>query len=335
MVLSMADDGPVEKRSGLTLTDQDLIVHAERLAEEEKLLEAARLLEKVKDHKLLSTHLKNVRFLAKDCKEAIADLLDSNPEDDGWIYHGENHGKSFDTELFYKVDDHARLTCRMETPIEPSMLVPLLATLNEVELFPEWIPSWRIPRMGVSSSKLLQQIGRANKIVQVTADMPFPYCKREAVLQATAIDEIDHGKYVAVRIHTLDVGGVVPPPEPGVERIDFQGTFLFRASQAHPGKILVSFKMFVDSHIKGVPLSLINFVTKTVIGHMWDMLLQVAQGVRDGVRPKHQKEIAAKSELYAWVEDRIGTMLQNVKVADEPMVEAVVEDYQFVAYLQS
>ena len=49
--------------------------------------------------------------------------------------------------------------------------------------------------------------------------------------------------------------------------------------------------MRVDSKVRYAPVTLINFVTQTVIGSMWSSLLSVAEQVYDGERPDHQAMI--------------------------------------------
>jgi hypothetical protein len=71
--------------------------------------------------------------------------------------------------------------------------------------------------------------------------------------------------------------------------------------------------MFLDAHIANVPMSLINFVTRTVIGHIWAMLLQVAQDIREGRRPQHAQVIADKPDFYRWVETRVQVMLDQLQ----------------------
>jgi hypothetical protein len=73
-------------------------------------------------------------------------------------------------------------------------------------------------------------------------------------------------------------------------------------------------------------MSLINYVTKTLIGGLWGSLLYVAEGVRDGKRPQHREAIEAKADLYRWIEHRSGTMLQKL-MRD-------FGDEEFVSYLQ-
>ena len=75
--------------------------------------------------------------------------------------------------------------------------------------------------------------------------------------------------------------------------------------------------MKVDSKVSYIPLGLINFVTRTVLGTMWSALLSVAEEVRDGKRPLHQEMIDEKQELYDWVNARVGVMIEKMKSSDQ------------------
>jgi len=338
---------------------ESIIAAAEALVTEEQLLAAARLLETLdsKSSLLKESHRDTLKSAAA-FQAAIADLLgqplldqpDSDAaaaptnnnnntktynDNDCWKKQGESHGE-FDTAIYYKVDDAARLTCRIDTPIPSSLLVPLLSVLNEVDLYQHWLPSWNMPSMGVTRCEQLAQDGRANQTLAVNFSLPWPYSARQAVIRAVAVDDIDANGWIAVRMQTMETGGVVPPAEKNGERVDFSGAFLFRAcpannvpllvhqeqQQQQPFKqkhdnsndeplVLVSFQMFCDAHLAGVPMYLVNFVTRTVIGHMWAMLLQVAQDVHVGKRPHHKQLIDDKPEFYQWVEDRVQVMLDQ------------------------
>ena len=62
-------------------------------------------------------------------RHAVNDLL-SSPERDDWKkQHG---GLAGDFTIYYKIEDGAKLTCRVESPIPSNLLVPLLSVLNEV-----------------------------------------------------------------------------------------------------------------------------------------------------------------------------------------------------------
>jgi hypothetical protein len=356
---------PEEEEKEL-LSDTELIAQAEALVAEERLLAAARLLESVEDSsQLLQSHLDILKSAAA-FQEAIEDLLGPPPLTSGdstsnstsdWKKQGESLDTN--TAIYYKVDDEARLTCRIDSPIEASLLIPLLSVLNEVNLFETWLPSWNYPKMGIQRSQQLQQKTRAEQTLQIILNVPWPMATREVVMQAIAVDDIDENGWIAVRMETVETGhgGVVPPPESGVERIDFAGAFLFRAcptdhpmlqqqqqqqqqQEGHqqPSLVLVSFKMFVDAHVAGVPMSLINFVTRTVIGHMWAMLLQVAKDVREGKRPQHAEVIRAKPDFYRWVETRVQVMLEQLQMRTEshPSVSVSLDrqELNFVSYLQ-
>lgn len=335
------------------------IAAAQALAADDRLLAAARLLETVRPS-LLSDQDRDTLNAATDFEEAIQDLL-AEP-DDSWKQQGESHG-AHDTAIYYKVDDSNRLTCRIDTPIPASLLTPLLSVLNEVELYDTWLPSWTRPvAMGVRECRRLEQTGRANQTLSVLCDVPWPYATRQAVMQAVAVDDIDARGWIAVRMQTVETGGVVPPVASGVDRVDFQGAFLFRAcppdhvTLRHSDKsyteplVLVSFQMECDAHISMVPMSLVNFITRTVIGHMWAMLLQVAEQVLAGERPCHAANIASNPAMYQWIDERVQVMLHQlakdakakskdaVTRSSVPQTEPVQQerqDLEFISYLQA
>ena len=327
--------GQTDGRPQDSATVAKLLSMADALVREERLLAAARVLNQVNDASRLKPHHLQLLELAQDCSDSTADLMDDL--DDGWIRQGESHGKH-DTRIAYKIGPNSRLTCRIETPIEQSLLVPLLSVLNEVDLYQDWIPSFNVPRFGIRRSRVLKETGhrQCNKILQVLCDVAWPFNPREALLRATAVDDIDESGFILVRLRTLPIGadGVVPPPARNVTRVDFEGAFLFRSCpKDHPvlkqskkkytePLILVTFKLFCDSKMRGVPMSIVNFVTRTAIGNMWSMLLEVADGVRNKKRPAHEREIASKTDFYAWVASRIDKML------------AKLEYSKFVNYLQ-
>ena len=77
--------------------------------------------------------------------------------------------------------------------------------------------------------------------------------------------------------------------------------------------IHIGMRMTVNSHVTGVPISFINFSTRTVIGTIWAQLLKVATSVRDGGMDLHKKAIGEKAELYDWVKGRMDVMIDKVK----------------------
>ena len=74
-----------------------------------------------------------------------------------------------------------------------------------------------------------------------------------------------------------------------------------------------------------VPKSMINFVTRTALGTVWNMLLKVAEQVRDRSREEHCKMIAQKADFYQWVEGRCNYMLHETKNGHHNSVEGVLD----------
>ena len=322
----------------------------------ERLLRAADELKKLPPSRLTRRH-QEILERAADFETSIADLIEDPNQDTSWKKQGESHGKR-DALIYYKVDSQSRLTCRSETPIEASLLVPILSVLNESALYATWIPSWTMPKIGIDTSEQLEQASRGTQTIRILANVPWPYSKREALIKAVALDEIDERGFVAIRITSdVPVGGIVPPPSPQVERIDFEGAMLLRPcprnhelllKSKHVYReplILVSFKMFADPRMTGIPTTLINFVTRTVIGTIWMMFLQVAQQVKEGERPRHEQAIAEKKDFYDWMAFRISILLEKAAANDVlPPVGGIISEtttseleaqQAFISYLQS
>mmetsp|Transcript_610 Transcript_610/g.957 ORF Transcript_610/g.957 Transcript_610/m.957 type:complete len:366 (-) Transcript_610:163-1260(-) len=343
-----AQDGATNENCFSASVDVDaLLAEATKLAEEEKILAAGRVLSKVKDTQELSESHRKIAEYADDCEKSIADLR-IDPIGGGWKYHGKTAG-SFKEEtkdgvsvkglflpstVYYKVGEKCQLDIRIETPIAESLLIPLLSVLNETELFTEWIPSWKTPRIGFRSVEDLQKRGLASRIIRIVTDTPWPLTARELFLDILAIDDIDQGGFCGIKLRSLkkdhDEPGI-PAPNPEFTPVKFDGIFLFEAcSPNHPSledaqemvdaigesMILLTFKMCTKPNISVIPQDLINFVIKTVLGRVWVKFLTVAQRVKDGDMSKHEDAIQTNREFYDWMEGRIQQMLKDLKSED-------------------
>ena len=360
----------------------DLLREAERLYEDDKLLAAARLLREAKavDAALLTDAHMSIIRVADDCEHFVASLKSpvdggSDGSGDGWTKQGESHG-SHDTAIYYRVDTDSagctNLTARVETTIQPSLLVPLLSVLNETELYATWLPRWERPvRLGVTCSEKLNQSGRASQTILIRTTSPWPMAEREVVLGAVAFDDIDCSGDIAVRLRSMgtdekgsaaEEGIATPPPKRRAVRVVFDGGFLFRRCPPdHPvlsrrgsggndidgskrdgeDMLLASFLMYLDSKVPFLPQTVINFIVRTVIGKMWEKFLLVADDVKEGRRPRHSDAIAAKREcLYNWVDERVDFMLtsrSNPEDTDDgsaAAAEAAAVDEEMLRYLQ-
>mmetsp|Transcript_31492 Transcript_31492/g.76277 ORF Transcript_31492/g.76277 Transcript_31492/m.76277 type:complete len:497 (-) Transcript_31492:69-1559(-) len=363
---------------------EDIIHVVDGHIREERLLEAARLLRQIEQQQqqqnddndddndddgssryVLTDAHRRLLHTADVIERSVQEML-SSPEDDeggeddndeeeagnndgdGWTKQGESHGEH-DFTIYYKVDTSdsgsAKLTCRIESPIPQSLLVPLLSILNESDLYHTWIPSWQRPfRLGIDSSKQLLHDTRGHQIIQVLCNVPWPLSKREALFDVQAVDDIASRGFIIAKMRTvteemakLDLPSTftVPDVTPGTERAEFDGSVLFRACPVdHPcyesarnktrqeedeeeDLVLVQFSMFFDAHMTMVPQSMINFITRSAIGVVWSMLLNVAEQVRDGTRREHCDVIARKADFYEWVVQRVGVLLEMNRQKNE------------------
>jgi hypothetical protein len=148
-------------------------------------------------------------------------------------------------------------------------------------------------------------------------------------IRVAATEDIDEKECIIVKVKTVDRwtdpgrhdGDPVIPAEPdkGVVRIDFSAGFVIRkcpsdhellkdSKRKYNDPLLICVEQQMDAHVGLVPMSLVNFFTRTVLGKMWSTLLDVAEDVRCGKRAEHKEAIAKNRELYDWVEARVQGM---------------------------
>lgn len=318
-----------------TSSDVELLQQAEAKATEECYLETGQLLKQVSDKSLLTDYHKHLLEIAERGAKVKQELFQAFDEG-GWQKQGEIHGHR-DTCIYYKVNDNASLVVRIETPIESSLLNPLLAVFNETDLYASWMPSFKFPRLGVSVSEKMKEFGRGHQVVRVRIAMPFPFDDRECIQHAVAIDSIEGGATqdgedgcIVIAVKSVDEGECVngleiPAPDRHVRRVDFEAGIVVRPCPSdHPALqkshntyegeklLLVQVTQRMDAHVAGVPMSMINFFTRVVLGRMWGSLLQVAEDVRDGKRPAFAAALEEHQELYSWVSGRVDVMLNKI-----------------------
>jgi hypothetical protein len=327
-------------------SDKLLMERANEEFAQERLLAAARLLRQVQESTVLTERHLWILDKAERAEKIVLDLTSSpGPE---WKKQGETHG-TYDTMIYYKVVD-SKLTARLETPIDQSLLIPLLAVFNETELFTTWMPYFTTPfRSGVRKTVKLRQEGRCNQLLLVNTDSPWPISPRDVLIDVVCVDDIDATGAIVVKLdHASDSDKDAPPVEGDAVRCLFDGGILFRkcpkdhasfvkskqhdtSSATTSDMILVCFEFFCDPLISYIPQSIINFVTRTILGAMWSSLLHVAEDVRDGKRPLHAEAIATKrEEVYDFIDQRIQVMLSTMEKEPEFNKEELGEVLAFL-----
>lgn len=315
-----------------THSDDELIRLGEYHHVETRFLAAGRCFEAVVDKtKLSASHLR-VLEMANVTRETIPLLISPNPTECGWTQNGEKHGFR-NTMIYYRVKRPQNIiVSRLETPIECSLLSPLLSVMNESSLYHTWMPHWNFPKIGLSESNLIKELGRGHQIIQVRIDTPYPFANREVYLHPYAVDCIDEVDLNAVfaKIDSYDTGSHyevdVPDVQKGYRRAAFDAALLIRPCPPdHPSLIdskchypdgekllLATMMLEADGRVANVPLSIINFITKNVLGGQWATLLKIAEDVRNGTRVAHREAIHEKQELYGWMEGRLKVMLDKI-----------------------
>lgn len=103
---------------------QEILQQSIHLYENDKLLAASRLLQSID-----SFHYEPIHHHIVQEGRVFEQLFDQrNETHQEWIQQGEQHGR-YNFCMYYKLSKENHLTCRMETPIHPDLLVPLLSVL--------------------------------------------------------------------------------------------------------------------------------------------------------------------------------------------------------------
>ena len=132
------------------LSDEEALKRSKDHLRADQVLVASRLLKQMTQiPEEEAVFQKEVEQKAALLEGVIEDLL-ADPEvleegqdtTDKWIKMGESHDGHRDTVSYYQLSEDLQLKCRLETPIESSLLVPLLSVLIETDLFTTWLPSW-------------------------------------------------------------------------------------------------------------------------------------------------------------------------------------------------
>ena len=323
----LPDDGSMP-----TAMTNDL-TKAVELYEDDKLLEAGRILKTIDQSKLEHKH-ETILLKANKAEELIKDLkssIDGHDKSNGWVVHGVSKGE-FPTLTGHRLESSGKavkLKARCETPIDKSLLSPLISVLNETELYETWLPSWNTPRFKIRKCTKLSQHGRCSQVIIITFDVPWPMASRECVLLGDAFDDIGENGDIGIYMRSLSTGdedGLVPPPDDkSTVRVDFEGGFLFRkCPKDHPAllhntedsehpedsdKLLVTFAATTDPKMKLLPQAFLNFLVKVAFGLAWSILLKLARDVLNGKREDHKNKIQEKRSLYDWIEERINALL--------------------------
>jgi hypothetical protein len=164
-----SDSSPVPVNVAPHLSDAEKIDKARDHLRDDQILAASRLLQCVHEDSIPSQAGKAFQQEVQRKAALIQSVMDDLWTHPGehWKEMGETHSANRDTVMYYQVTEDLQLKCRLETPIESSLLVPLLSVLIETDLYITWLPCWNYPRIGLDKVEKLAQMGRTEQTIQV------------------------------------------------------------------------------------------------------------------------------------------------------------------------
>lgn len=306
----------------------DRLCKAKQLGEECRLLCAASIIEDIDPKYYELEHYNIMRDVGK-IKAVLRDCASSaTSEDDEWTKQVEQHGKH-EFSVYTKMDEASnKFSYRLETPIEASMLIPILSVFNETELFITWFPRYKFPKYQMTKSEKLVQLGRASQIVLLQTENQWPVPRRELLLKAVSCVNLQEDEEsrsdaslntpsrIVVSIQSLDTEndgqhGLKISPSAAGKRVAVDAGLVFEASPEADSEILFTwtFSMTITKKF-ALPLNFFNFLLKFAMPRVWVMLLRVAEEIKDGKRPAHIAAIQRKrGEFYDWMEECVSSLL--------------------------
>lgn len=316
-------------------TDTELLDEFEAAVECEKLVLVGYYLKEMENRGLSLSDAKRQAALQRatnQIEETIETLGQDADKGGNWTKKGLMHGRDRDTMVYHRTNEKGEVTVRCETPIQASLVAPLLSILNETDLYTTWCPKFERPfKLGVRDTGKLKQCSRASQVAYAKVDMPWPLNNREVIAKNTVAEAVDEVGALVVRAKTMETGEeveglVIPPCEPGHDRITMDASLLIRKCPAdHPTLkrhstkknrkrtsadekneddeplLLATFTLFVTPSV--------NAVLKVIAGPLWGALIGFADDVQNGKKgAAHRERIEEKAEFYGWVNETVERM---------------------------
>jgi len=301
----------------MATSEQEL---ASKYISDERIFDAKRELVKV-DEKSLTPEEKQLIQRVDECESFIN--IAKNDLDPSWKKVGDAKKGDHMISTIYKLEyKPIRVDFIVECAVEKSLIFPVMAVINEVDLYPTWLPKWSTPKFQVLRAETLKRSGRTGQVG--TIRLVHPMATVEFYFDIRTVDDIETENELIISIDPMEEGDqdLVPPVVDDVNRVTIGGGLLFRKcpeDRAEEAKKLKKNKLEGDEEFVLLSLSVVyanknkfldpgifvkkisGFLIKVVSGLIFSKLLTVAAEVRDGKRPEHDKAIAEKQESYEFL----------------------------------
>eukprot|EP01066_Platyproteum_vivax_P011954 Platyproteum_vivax@DN5425_c0_g1_i1.p1 len=111
----------------------------------------------------------------------------STIEHDSWVAHHDEP----ELKVFYRPVSETASVAFLIDGVVTAPLKHILAVLNEIDLYNNWIPFYSTPvRMGLQESIPLARLGRVDQIAHFIVAAPWPWATREVSLLVHAADDL-------------------------------------------------------------------------------------------------------------------------------------------------
>jgi hypothetical protein len=235
-------------------------------------------------------------------KKEIEFMVTQLEEENGWNL--EKVKKGFTVK--YKKNSGDTYSLRMEGVIDVPVF-NVLALIYEPEGHPAWLPF-------CDKATEMKKIHKSAKVVYQKYGFPLPLSDRETYLSGYGVDRFNRNGSILVLTKSIHDDktiqkqlGVDIPEKSKCVRMDVE----FMAMEIVPmGKEKIKFKSCVkmNPHVKYIPLSFINFLTRKAALTILEKLTKKAKSLKGS---KWEEAINNNKEYYGWLEGNINRFLKE------------------------
>jgi len=248
---------------------------------------------------------------------------------EGWVTHVDES----DCKVMYRANEGTAFhSFRMSGPVAGGDLCDLICVLNEIDLWPTWVPSLSFPTMRVDEAFQVMSISKTDQVAYMRAAVPWPMASREVLLRIYGMDMMSKEDKVVVALHSMDeaagtalVGDLppalhpsedamlgldaaalqacrdqIPGPEQGFTRMEAHGGAVL--TYHSPDKTWLDIVFTVDAKIPILPTSLINAITKRLCSMILSLLNRTVKTVKGSVYDERKQ---ANQNLYGYIDERL------------------------------
>jgi len=257
----------------------------------------------VKTH-IESIFNQNVEYFAQleEERKDIIFMVRQMEDDEGWNL--EKVKKGFTVK--YKKNAGDTYSLKMEGIIEVPVF-NVLTLIYEPEGHPAWLPF-------CSKANEIKKIHRSCKAIYQKYDFPLPLSDRETYVCGFGADRFDRNGSILVITKSFHDDknlqkklGLVVPEKSKCVRMDVE----FMGMEIVPmGREKIKFKAVVkmNPHVKYIPLSFINFMTRKAALTILEKLTKKAKNLKGS---KWEESIQNNREFYGWLEANIEKFLKR------------------------